>query len=167
MLEGTDVLRLLGVGVAGRIVEGYLDVTRQNDSSRSMGEADDNRTVIRSAAMPKLDYPMYDADNHYYEPDDCFTRHIEAKYRDRTVWVDRSSDGRGRVYVGTERCHFFSVGGRRQRRTAGDHEGVPARRERCGRQPEPEPDQRAAGAGVRRPRRSSRARWTNRTSRRA
>lgn len=58
--------------------------------------------------MSKLDYPMYDADNHYYEPDDCFTRHVEAKYKPRTVWVDRANNGR--VYVGSERCHFFSVG---------------------------------------------------------
>jgi predicted TIM-barrel fold metal-dependent hydrolase len=59
--------------------------------------------------MPNLDYRLYDADNHYYEPDDCFTRHIEARYRDRTVRVDRAPGGLGRVYVGTERCHFFSV----------------------------------------------------------
>jgi predicted TIM-barrel fold metal-dependent hydrolase len=60
--------------------------------------------------MPKLDYALYDADNHYYEPDDCFTRHIEAKYRERTVWVDRDHGFPGRVYVADERCHFFSVG---------------------------------------------------------
>ena len=60
--------------------------------------------------MTALDYRIYDADNHYYEPDDCFTRHIEAKYRERTVWIDRSREGSGRMYVGDERCHFFSVG---------------------------------------------------------
>jgi predicted TIM-barrel fold metal-dependent hydrolase len=60
--------------------------------------------------MTTLDYKIYDADNHYYEPDDCFTRHIEAKYKDRTVWIDRRGDGPGRMYVGDERCHFFSVG---------------------------------------------------------
>ncbi|MBI1815432.1 MAG: amidohydrolase [Deltaproteobacteria bacterium] len=58
--------------------------------------------------MRKLDYAMYDADNHYYEPDDCFTRHIEERYKKRTVWVDRANNGR--MYVGSERCHFFSVG---------------------------------------------------------
>jgi predicted TIM-barrel fold metal-dependent hydrolase len=60
--------------------------------------------------MTTLDYKIYDADNHYYEPDDCFTRHIEAKYKNRTVWIDRRDDGPGRMYVGNERCHFFSVG---------------------------------------------------------
>jgi predicted TIM-barrel fold metal-dependent hydrolase len=68
--------------------------------------------------MPSPAYRIYDADNHYYEPDDCYTRHIEARYRDRTVWVDRKSDGPGRMYVGNERCHFFSVG-------AGDSIGAP------------------------------------------
>jgi predicted TIM-barrel fold metal-dependent hydrolase len=60
--------------------------------------------------MTTLNYKIYDADNHYYEPDDCFTRHIESKYKDQTVWIDRRGDGPGRMYVGDERCHFFSVG---------------------------------------------------------
>ncbi|MGI9589789.1 MAG: amidohydrolase family protein [Myxococcota bacterium] len=67
---------------------------------------------------PTLDYAIYDADNHYYEPDDCFSRHIEAKYKQRTVWIDRQGDGPGRMYVGDERCQFFSVG-------AGDSVGPP------------------------------------------
>jgi predicted TIM-barrel fold metal-dependent hydrolase len=62
---------------------------------------------------------MNDADNHYYEPDDCFTRHIEAKYRDRTFWIDRSEPGKpGRMYLGNDRCRFFSVG-------VGDNIGPP------------------------------------------
>ncbi len=68
--------------------------------------------------MKKLDYGIFDADNHYYEPDDCFTRHIESKFKQRTVWIDRKSDGPGRMYVGDERCHFFSVG-------TGDNIGAP------------------------------------------
>jgi predicted TIM-barrel fold metal-dependent hydrolase len=68
--------------------------------------------------MPTLDYRLFDADTHYYEPDDCFTRHIEARFKDRTVWIDRRGDAPGRMYVGRERCHFFSVG-------AGDSVGPP------------------------------------------
>jgi predicted TIM-barrel fold metal-dependent hydrolase len=56
-----------------------------------------------------MDYRLVDADGHYYEPDDCFTRHIEARYRDATVRVDRSKgDGLGRVYIGGRRT-FMSV----------------------------------------------------------
>jgi len=68
--------------------------------------------------MAKLDYRINDADNHYYEPDDCFTRHIEARWRDQTVWIDRRGSGPSRMYIGSERCHFFSVG-------AGDSVGPP------------------------------------------
>ena len=68
--------------------------------------------------MTPLDYRLFDADTHYYEPDDCFTRHIEARFRDDTVWIDRRGGHPGRMYVGRERCHFFSVG-------AGDSIGPP------------------------------------------
>ena len=39
-----------------------------------------------------LDYEAIDADNHYYEPLDAFTRHLEPKYKDRGVKV--VNDGR-------------------------------------------------------------------------
>jgi predicted TIM-barrel fold metal-dependent hydrolase len=62
---------------------------------------------------------MNDADNHYYEPDDCFTRHIEAAYVKRTYRVDRLEPGvPARMLLGDERCHFFSVG-------VGDSVGAP------------------------------------------
>lgn len=31
------------------------------------------------------DYRLIDMDNHYYESADCFSRHIEAKYKDRVI----------------------------------------------------------------------------------
>src|SRR5688572_16259410 len=69
--------------------------------------------------MKDLDYRMVDADNHFYEPDDCFTRHIEARFRDRTVRVERESpDALGRVFIGAERSGFYSV-------AVGDHVGPP------------------------------------------
>ncbi len=71
--------------------------------------------------MPSLPYPILDADTHYYEPDDCFTRHIEAALREQTVWIDRGPLGTtrpGRMYIGRQRCQFFSVG-------AGDSVGPP------------------------------------------
>ncbi|MGE3621429.1 MAG: amidohydrolase family protein [Acidimicrobiia bacterium] len=40
-----------------------------------------------------LGYALLDADNHYYEPPDCFSRHIEAAWRDRAVVAERR-DGR-------------------------------------------------------------------------
>src|SRR5690348_514940 len=49
-----------------------------------------------------LAYRLIDADNHYYEPDDCYTRHIEAKFRGRVINVDRTEPGVGRVRFGEE-----------------------------------------------------------------
>lgn len=71
-----------------------------------------------TSAAHALRYRINDADNHYYEPDNCFTRHIESRYKDQTVWIDRRGSGPSRMYIGSERCHFFSVG-------AGDSVGPP------------------------------------------
>ncbi len=60
--------------------------------------------------MKVLSYPIVDCDQHYYESDDCFTRHIEAKFKDKTIWVDREgSDSLGRMMLGKERLRFMSV----------------------------------------------------------
>jgi predicted TIM-barrel fold metal-dependent hydrolase len=55
-----------------------------------------------------MEYRLVDADEHYYEPDDCFTRHIEARFKDETVRVKRGADGLGRVFLGDRRT-FMSV----------------------------------------------------------
>ena len=34
--------------------------------------------------MQALGYRLIDADEHYYEPDDCFSRHIEARFTGST-----------------------------------------------------------------------------------
>jgi hypothetical protein len=69
--------------------------------------------------MSSFDAAMNDADHHYYETDDCFTRHIEAPLRRRTIWHDRKEDGKpARMMVGDERCNFFSV-------ASGDNIGPP------------------------------------------
>jgi hypothetical protein len=56
-----------------------------------------------------VEYQLIDADEHYYEPDDCFSRHIESRYARDTIRVDRGQgDGLGRVYLGAGRT-FMSV----------------------------------------------------------
>lgn len=55
------------------------------------------------------DYRLVDADMHYYEPDDCFTRHLESKFADRAVRVTKGKDGLGRVYFGDRRIRYISV----------------------------------------------------------
>ncbi len=44
--------------------------------------------------MKALDFVPVDADNHYYEPHDCCTRHLEAKFRNgRACHVAKNAEG--------------------------------------------------------------------------
>ncbi|UMG93714.1 amidohydrolase family protein [Nocardioides sp. TF02-7] len=43
---------------------------------------------------------LFDADNHYYEPYDAFTRHIDPDFADRAVTVVRAENGRNVVSIG-------------------------------------------------------------------
>jgi predicted TIM-barrel fold metal-dependent hydrolase len=59
--------------------------------------------------MSALGYPIVDADNHYYEPDDCCTRHLESKYRDRAVHLRRDANGEGQWYFGDRLLRFHPL----------------------------------------------------------
>jgi len=49
--------------------------------------------------MAELGYRAFDADNHYYEAEDAFTRHIDPRMRKRAMqWA--TLDGRKRLLVG-------------------------------------------------------------------
>ena len=56
-----------------------------------------------------LPYRLIDADNHYYESVDCFTRHIEAKHRDRTLRAERRDDGDFDVFLDGQPWHYMDV----------------------------------------------------------
>jgi predicted TIM-barrel fold metal-dependent hydrolase len=46
-----------------------------------------------------VDFPIFDADNHYYEPKDAFTRHLDPALRARSVqWA--TVEGKERLLVG-------------------------------------------------------------------
>ena len=55
----------------------------------------------------RLGYHLFDADNHYYETRDAFTRFIEPKYRDRTVRPHRTPEGDEIVLVDDRRFVFL------------------------------------------------------------
>jgi predicted TIM-barrel fold metal-dependent hydrolase len=59
--------------------------------------------------MGRLGYDIVDADNHFYEPDDCCTRHLEARYRDRSVHLRRDANGGGRWYFGERPLRFHPL----------------------------------------------------------
>lgn len=49
--------------------------------------------------MQQLPYRTIDADNHYYETRDAFTRHIERRFAERTLRVERDADGNDRMFI--------------------------------------------------------------------
>jgi predicted TIM-barrel fold metal-dependent hydrolase len=56
--------------------------------------------------MADLDFKLFDADNHYYEATDAFTRHLDANMRRRCIqWVEL--DKRTRLMVGGRLCRFI------------------------------------------------------------
>lgn len=67
--------------------------------------------------MTNLDFAIVDADNHYYEPDDCFTRHIEAGFAHQAVNIRRAepragTEGAapyGTVHIGDDRLKYFTA----------------------------------------------------------
>ena len=57
--------------------------------------------------MATIDYPVFDADNHYYETRDAFSRHIAPSMRDKAIHSRIDDDGVERVYVGDKRFTFL------------------------------------------------------------
>ena len=56
--------------------------------------------------MPRLPYSAFDADNHYYEALDAFTRHLDRKLASRAVqWTEVR--GRPRLLVAEKINHFI------------------------------------------------------------
>ncbi|MCB0963159.1 MAG: hypothetical protein KDA98_07640, partial [Acidimicrobiales bacterium] len=56
--------------------------------------------------MSTVDFDVFDADNHYYEPTDAFTRHLEHGMAKRTMqWAE--VDGRTRLLVGGKVNRFI------------------------------------------------------------
>ena len=53
-----------------------------------------------------LDFPVFDADNHYYEALDAFTRHLDPTMRKRGMqWA--TIDGKQRLLVGGQVNRFI------------------------------------------------------------
>jgi predicted TIM-barrel fold metal-dependent hydrolase len=60
-----------------------------------------------SEKAEKPSYPLFDADNHYYEPRDCFSRYIEPKHRAKAIRVEQDSHGRDEIWVGDKPFTFL------------------------------------------------------------
>lgn len=57
----------------------------------------------------RLGYQLVDADNHYYEPYDCFTRYIDPEFSDRAVNVRVDVKGRGKLFFGDRQFKYMRV----------------------------------------------------------
>ncbi len=60
-----------------------------------------------AATSPReLGFPIFDADNHYYEAEDAFTRHLDRRYARRGIrWV--TVDGKRRLLAGGRLWRFI------------------------------------------------------------
>ncbi len=58
--------------------------------------------------MDELTAGFFDADNHYYETRDCFTRHMAPGFRDRAIRVEADDRGRDRIFVGDRPFTFLA-----------------------------------------------------------
>jgi predicted TIM-barrel fold metal-dependent hydrolase len=57
--------------------------------------------------MARPAYRLFDADNHYYETRDCFTRHLPKRLADRAIRVVPDAAGRDRIWVGDKPFTFL------------------------------------------------------------
>jgi predicted TIM-barrel fold metal-dependent hydrolase len=54
-----------------------------------------------------LAYPVFDSDQHYYEPRDCFTRCMAKKDHPRGIRVSQDADGRDVITIGDKPFTFL------------------------------------------------------------
>jgi predicted TIM-barrel fold metal-dependent hydrolase len=56
--------------------------------------------------MTPTAFGIFDADNHYYEPRDAFTRYLDPALRERTVHVVTDGAGKDTIFVAGQKHHF-------------------------------------------------------------
>lgn len=55
--------------------------------------------------MPRLPFPVYDADNHLYEPEEAFTRYLPQRFKREFYFVD--VEGRRKLVIGGMLSEFI------------------------------------------------------------
>jgi predicted TIM-barrel fold metal-dependent hydrolase len=53
-----------------------------------------------------MDFGIFDADNHYYEPRDAFSRHLDPRFAERAVRVVTDAAGKDTIFVAGQKHHF-------------------------------------------------------------
>ena len=54
----------------------------------------------QASAKARLGYRPIDADNHYYEPENCFVDWVEPRYRERALRREEGEDGSEQLFYG-------------------------------------------------------------------
>src|SRR3546814_18150499 len=60
----------------------------------------------RAPETRTLPYPVYDADGHYYEPEDAFLRHMPAKYRKEFQYIQ--VNGSTKIAIGGQTSEYIT-----------------------------------------------------------
>jgi predicted TIM-barrel fold metal-dependent hydrolase len=61
------------------------------------------------ACVTEREYRLFDADNHYYETPDCFSRHMEKAYAGLAITASQRANGSWDVRVGDRPYNFMDV----------------------------------------------------------
>ena len=70
-----------------------------------MGGGDETFVSEQARGMTDPRFLIHDFDHHYYEPDDCCTRHLEPRFRDRAIHV-AEIEGQRAWHFGDRPLHF-------------------------------------------------------------
>src|SRR5262245_57997114 len=63
-----------------------------------------------------FEFAILDADNHYSEPDDAYTRYLDPRLADRGIRIERMEDGSACNYWGGEPLYYMPRSGNRAAR---------------------------------------------------
>jgi predicted TIM-barrel fold metal-dependent hydrolase len=55
-----------------------------------------------------LGYSLFDSDQHYYEPSDCFSRNIAEKDRSKSIHVTQTAEGKTEIWIGEKPFTFLN-----------------------------------------------------------
>jgi predicted TIM-barrel fold metal-dependent hydrolase len=64
------------------------------------------RLELKGWGVGTIEFPLFDADNHCYEPRDSFTRFIDPAFSERTVTVEKV-DGADRILIEGRPCTYI------------------------------------------------------------
>ena len=56
--------------------------------------------------MSDATFGIFDADNHYYEPRDAFSRYLDPRFAERAVKVVTDASGKDTIFVAGQKHHF-------------------------------------------------------------